>query len=607
MPIDRSLLGCTRLATLGVFMLACTGSVTEPRGGAAGSESAGAGASAATGATSGSNAGASAGGAVGGSGGDAASAGSGAQPSAGASGSGAGSSPVSACDSAAVDPGPSPLSLLTRTQYLNVLHDLFGSVPDLSVALAGGARGSTIGAGQGDISQVELEDYQRAAEIVAADVVQGERLAELVPCADGANARECASSFVASFGARAYRAPFSAADDIERHLVLYDAGAATDHRHGIELLVRGMLQSTRFLYRVELGTEERTGESAVALSGYEIAARLALSFWNTLPDAELTAAAENGRLSTPEGVEQQLARLLADARGKDAVRRFLSDFVQLEGMATLVKDPALFPEFQDGALRPPLVSQATRFFDSIVAEQGGGLAALLTSTTVFVNRELGPYYGTTGGDDFTALELSEEHTAGLLTLPALLALTSKPDESSPIYRGKFVREMLLCQPPPAPPPDIPPAPEVDPDVSTRERLRQHEVDPACSGCHALLDPIGFGFENFDAIGRYRTSDGGEPVDASGEIFESGEIDGPFVGVRELAERLAASATVRDCVAKQWFRHVLRRFEEGADACSVERLTESFRDSGANLNALPAAIVRVDAFRYRRPIDPSASP
>jgi len=139
-------------------------------------------------------------------------------------------------------------------------------------------------------------------------------------------------------------------------------------------------------------------------------------------------------------------------------------------------------------------------------------------------------------------------------------------------------------------------------VSTREKFKQHEVDPACSGCHRLMDPIGFGFENYDAIGRYRTMDNGAAVDASGEIVQTREIDGKFIGIAELGQKLSASAEVQECTARQWFRFFLSRFEQAADSCSMKRVVDQLRAAGSDLNALPLALVGTDAFLYRRPVD-----
>ena len=599
-------------AALGAFAIGlggCSGSITLENGGEPGP----AGAAGTPGVIG--SGGASAGrgsGSVGGVGsasgsGNAASGGSGGTGASAGSANGAGSGGIS-CDSAApVDPGPAPLRLLSREQYLNTLRDLVGDVPDVGEALGANRESSEFGLAQPDVGSVEVENFQAAADLVASTVAgNAGRLRTLAPCANGADERACAREFVVAFGARAYRAPLLDAADIDRHLVVYDLGAETSHAHGIELLLRAMLQAPRFLYRVEVGTNEAVSAKAVKLSGREIAARLSYALWNTLPDERLTSLADAGQLSTPGSVLEQATWMLEDERGKRLVRRFLERFVHLSETDWLVKDERFYPEWSDAKLRTSMREQAGRFFDHVLDEQGGKLSNLLTSPTVFVNGTLGSFYGVSGGTDFTSIERSDGTVSGLLTLPALLARLSKPAESSPIYRGKFVREALLCQTLQPPPANIPRPPEVDPESSTRERLRQHEVDPACAGCHSLLDPIGFGFEHYDAIGRYRATDGGEPVNAEGELLEVPGANGTFDGVVELGQKLAQNPAVEECMARQWFRFALERFEQGADSCSMRELLDSFRASEAALGVLPRAIVQTDAFLYRRPI-PEVSP
>jgi len=531
-------------------------------------------------------------------------------------GGAAGSSPTSsgagtagrACASGAIDPGPSALRLLSREQYVSTVRELFGDVPGLETALGANNQPSAFGLLQPDLGQAELERFQKAADLIASSTVGDvARLNAIAPCTSADDPRDCARRTVQSFGARAYRAPIDDADDVERHLRLYDAGAGTSHAHGVELLLRGILQAPRFLYRVELGTDVRAGPSAVALSGFELAARLSYTLWDAPPDAALTRAATDGALSTKEGVLEQLARMLQDPRGASLMRRFLERWMHLDDLDGVIKDPVAFPEWNAPSLRASLRDQAGRFFDHVLSAEDGRLVALFGSRTVFMNRELASYYGRSGGDSFEAFEVSDGTASGLLTLPALLALLSKPAESSPIHRGRFVRESLLCQHLPAPPANIPKPPEVDPSVSTRERLGQHEADPACRGCHLLIDPIGFGFEHYDALGRHRTLDGGKPVDARGELVGTRDIDGSFTGVVELGQKLGASAEVEECIARQWFRFVLSRFEQGADACSLERILEAFRDADASLNALPRALVESDAFLFRRPIAAQVTP
>lgn len=484
------------------------------------------------------------------------------------------------CAAAEVETGPSTMQLLTREQYLNTVHDLLGSDIDLETVFPEGRDPSTFGLVQGNVAQVDLENYLKAAETAAAAAVATTaKLDALAPCAASVtDKRACARTFVQAFGARVYRTPLTEAADIDRHLVVYDLGASQSYAHGIEMIVRAMLQAPRFLYRPEPGTTDRVALHAVKLSGYEIATRLSYAVWNTMPDAKLTSAAASGALSTKDGALGELAWMIRDPRGIKAVRRFLEGWVHLASVETVVKDKQLFPDWADATLRTQLRTQAQSFFDEVLGPSRGSLSALFT------------------------LDRADGSGKGVLTLPALLGVLATAKESSPIYRGKFVREQLLCQELPAPPANVPKPPDVPPGVSTRAKFKQHEADPACSGCHRLMDPIGFGFENYDAIGRYRTTDNGAPVDASGEILLTRDLDGKFTGIAELAQRLATSAELEECAARQWFRFFLSRFEQDADKCSLQRIVRQLHAAGSDLNTLPLALVGTDAFLYRRPVD-----
>ncbi len=506
------------------------------------------------------------------------------------------------CGTGAIDPGASPLLLLPQAQYLATVRDLVGVVPNLNTVF-----GTQTGPEQGAVSQVALENYQRAADLIAAYVAGNATvLATLAPC-NGGDVRACAQAFVQSFGARAYRGPL-AAEDVVPHLRLYDAGAASGgYAHGIELLLRGMLQASRFLYRVELGTGERVSASAVKLSGYEIAARLSYSVWGTAPDAALTAAAARGELATRAGVAAQLGRMLQDARGKNMVRSFLETWISLPDLGDLIKDPKLYPEWQRSSFVASVRTQAQTFFDGILRSQGGRLEALLTSPTVWTNKEIGPLYGTTGGTTFQPVDRPDGTVSGMLTLPALMASLAKPDVGWPIYRGQFVREQLLCQQLPPPPDNVGKPPEPKPGVTTRQRLAMHRTDPACGGCHALMDPIGFGFEKYDGIGRYRVNDGVGPIDARGEIAGTDDVNGTFDGVAELGRKLSGSVQVQACVVRQWFRQALHRFEQAGDACSLKTIFDGLRVANGDIGSLPAAFVQTDAFMYRRPLVSEVSP
>jgi hypothetical protein len=488
------------------------------------------------------------------------------------------------------------------------VQDLFGAVtPNLDGALGqdstyrvADGQDAQFGLVQANIGLTAITNYQTAAELVAAAVVGDPgTMARLAPCASGVDARTCAQTFVQSFGSLAYRAPLTDPADIARHMALYDAGAAVSNAHGIELVLRGMLQSPRFLYRVEIGNGQ-AGPNAVHLSPYEIAARLSYVLWNTTPDATLTQAAASGSLTTADQVTGQLTRMLQDPRGQVLLRGFLEDMIELAGLPAAVKDPNIYPAWS-GTLPASMQGQARAFFDDVLNQQGGTVSALLTSSKVFVNGDLASYYAATAtGSAFQSLTLPAGQASGLLTLPALLTLMAKPDQPWPIYRGKFVRELLLCQELPSPPPNVPMPPPVEAGVSVRERLSEHETNPVCATCHTLMDPIGFGFGNYDGLGHVQTMDGNQPIDVSGAI-EGGfktDIDGPFNGVQQLASKLAGSTQVRQCFERQWFRYTMSRYEQQPDNCSMKGIDKAFQAANGNLNVLPKALVQSDAFLYR---------
>lgn len=510
------------------------------------------------------------------------------------------------CTEVPLDPGPRTIPLLSRTQYMNTLQELIGVIPGVEDALATYVAPSTLGVPQAPANANDVEGYERAATLVATHVATNqELLGTLAPCAEGQEPSACARTFLETFAARAYRSPLLDEEDFAAHLALFSVGLETSYERGIELLVRGILQAPRFLYQLEIGTGESVSENAVRLRPHELAARLSYALWETPPDALLLEAARTGKLDSDEGLLAEVDRLLADPRGAHLVSRFLEAWTHLERVQTIAKDADLYPVWP--SIQQATYQQARAFFDHIVNERGATLTELLTSSTVMVNDTLAPHYGVAAGPTFEAFDAPKGTPSGVLTLPSLMATYAKTDESSPIHRGVFIREALLCQSPPAPPDLIPPAPEVDSGGSTRERLAQHTVDPACAGCHQLLDPVGLGLENYDAIGFFRSEDGGKPVDASGELLGT-DVNGAFVGAPELGQMLLESETVEQCINRQWFRYVLSRFEDdNKDLCSVKSLVTSFRAADQSLNALPHAVVQTAAFRYRRPSDAEIMP
>jgi hypothetical protein len=427
------------------------------------------------------------------------------------------------------------------------------------------------------------------------------------PAQDGEDA--CVDQFIASFGLRAYRRAL-ASDELTELRELY---AAQKTAHGfptaVQLVLQAMLQSPDFLYRVELGAPTAT-PAVVQLTGHEIATRLSYLLWGTTPTPELLAAASAGELDDAAGIEQHAREMLADARSHQTVNSFHEQWLDLELLETTGKDPEVYPEFDD-TLRAAMREETLRFAEYVVFEDDGSVEALLTSPFSFVNAPLAAIYGESGsfGDELVRTDLDAGQRMGLLTQPSLLSVFAKSNQSSPVHRGKFVRERVLCQqlsPPPAGLVIVPPDPA--PDASTRERFAEHSENAQCAGCHALMDPIGFGFEHYDGIGRYRDMDGTFQVDASGQVNSSRDADGAFDGAIELAQRLAQSDEVRECVAGQWFVYAFgRSVNNELDRCSRERLYAAFAASGHRVPELLVALTGTNAFRFRRMAEDGGTP
>jgi hypothetical protein len=280
---------------------------------------------------------------------------------------------------------------------------------------------------------------------------------------------------------------------------------------------------------------------------------------------------------------------------------FNEQWLDLAAIDEADKDARIYPGF-DPALRALAHRETALYVEEVLWKGDGKLATLLTAPFSFMNRPLATFYGVSGptGDAFQRVELSAEQRPGLLTRGGMLAARALANQTDPVRRGKFVREQLFCQIPPSPPADLEVRPpDLDPNLTTRERFSQHSKDQFCAACHKLMDPIGLGFENFDAVGRWRDSESGKPVDASGEIVES-DVNGSFVGPAQLASKLADSGQVRDCLAKQWFRFGYGRSETPADQCSLETLKALYAAGGNDVRELMVALTQTDAFLYRRP-------
>ncbi len=499
----------------------------------------------------------------------------------------------------AVDVEPSLIRQLNRREYTNTARDL--------LMLATGAVSAAVARLPADaivafdnnaetlaVSSLLTEERFRAAESLA----RAANLANLLPCTTGDAA--CAGDFIRRFGRRAFRRP-PTPDEQDVLLAVFTRGRANGRSfdESVRLVIQAMLVAPQFLYRVETSVSPTGGLAKV--DPWELASRLSYFIWASMPDEALFGAAERGQIDVPA----EARRLMANPKAKANVATFHNYMfmVQKDGLDSVdTVETNLLGSVWTYTYRPALSEEMTRFFDYTFWNTDGRFDRLLLSDKVFINDTLATYYG--GGLPMagTALTPVAANTQrfGLLTQGGLMALLAGPDRTSPTNRGKFIREQLLCQVPPPPPPNvntvIPAATQKA--ATVRQRMAQHRSDPSCAACHAFVDPVGFGLENYDALGRYRTSEKGVAVDASGEVTgltaaDGGALAGKFIGPTELSQRLAASQEYSTCMSTQWFRFAMGRAEGPRDVCAlgkIQKAVNGFRD-------IPVAIASSDAFLH----------
>jgi hypothetical protein len=498
--------------------------------------------------------------------------------------------------------GMASLRRLTRSQYDNTIRDLLGITGNPSEQLAPDEKvGAFYSNATAPVSELLAEQYMRAAEELAETAIAD--LDALVPCDPAVDDHAaCGQVFVDAFGTRAFRRPLTP-EERTALLGLFELGRTeVGFSEGIRLVVQAALQSPQFLYHLELGLPDAAAGDVAALDNFELASRLSYFLWDSMPDDELLQAAIAGDLESPDALRAHAERMLEDPRAADAIASFHRQWLHLDGLAGLEKNPDAYPTF-DPALREAMAQETTRFADWVIRSDDGRLETLLTASYSFLDGPLFGLYGVTmpaGHDPTLPVDLDPTQRAGLLTHASVLATHAHADQSSPVHRGKLVRENFLCTPlaPPPPEVDVVPPP-LDPNATTRERFDQHRSDPACAGCHDLIDPLGFGFEHYDGIGAWRATDAGKPVDASGEVLGTDDIDGPFDGAPELAQMLAESEQVRTCVAEQWFGFAFGRLPAEEDDCSMDTMAQAFAESDHDIRELLLAIVTTDSFRHRR--------
>lgn len=509
-------------------------------------------------------------------------------------------------------PGPSPMRRLTRFEYNNTVRDLLGDTTHPADAFPPEEVGNGFGndANALSVSRLLAEQYANIAKNVADRLISDPtRYTTALGCAPAAEGDACAQAFVERFGASAFRRPLITAE--KDHLLgLYGQVRALplDFKTGIAAVVQAVLQSPQFLYRVEFGMPLASSTGVLRLDHFEMASRLSYLLWGTLPDAVLLSAARAQQLGTPEQIRAQAERMLVDPRARDTVRYFNEMLFGLAGIERISKNPAQFPQFTSEI--PALLKQETsHFLDYVIWEGAGDLKTIFTAKFSFMNATLAGYYGLADrpnapkSEAFERVDLDPSRAAGLLTQAGLMAALTPGTQTNPVLRGLFVRKHLFCSPPPPPPPALMvKEPIADATLTTRERFKAHSQDPSCYACHQLLDPVGFAFEHYDAVGRWRDTDNGKPIDSRGDLIQT-DVDGSVNDAVDLAAKLAESRQVQTCLVGQWLTYSYGRGETPEDACTRASLEQAFAQSGGRVKDLLVALTQTDAFLYRQPVMP----
>jgi Protein of unknown function (DUF1592)/Protein of unknown function (DUF1588)/Protein of unknown function (DUF1595)/Protein of unknown function (DUF1587) len=511
---------------------------------------------------------------------------------------GAPGAPGSPAAAAASGTLPAPLlRRLTLSQYQNSVRDLLGVSPDVSLLSSipplNGMR--AIGASSVALPPRDVETFETLAGTASAQVFGDANLRQKLTGCDARQA-SCAEGFVASFGRRVFRRPFS---DAERTRYLNLLRAATqmsgDGWIGLRVVSQALFQSPHFLYRSELGEPDPADPTRRRLSSYELAARLSFFVWNTTPDPALLDAAERRELDTPAGLAMHAQRLIDSPRAAEAVDELFADYLHLEALDQLVKLPETYPAAS--ATLPAAMKQETlTSLREFLWKRGGDFRDSFTSTRTFVNAELAKLYGVRApaADAWSEVELpADGPRAGLLTQASFLALHAHPSRSSPTLRGKFVRESLLCQAIPPPPDNVDtslPASTRD-AMTARQRLTRHRMDPSCAGCHVLMDPLGLALEHFDGIGAYRQTENNLAIDASGELEST-----QFNDARGLASAISRHPDSASCFVRTVLRYARGALENPNETALLAAVGGAFQSNAFNVPELLLSVASDPSFR-----------
>lgn len=505
----------------------------------------------------------------------------------------------------AKDPGRPTIRRLNRAEYDNTIRDLFGA----NSHPAQGFPADDVGYGFDSIGDVLsmppilMEKYLAAAErSVGEALAKPELRKRLVIVEPGPSLPpiEAARRVLIPFAERAYRRPLKE-EETNRLLKLFQTAQKNGDSFdsSIGLAVEAVLASPHFLFRVELDSEPNNPGSAHAVNDFELASRLSYFLWSSMPDAELFDLAKKGTLHKNEILEGQVKRMLKDAKAHALTENFADQWLQIRRLASANPDPGRFKGANE-ALKADMARETELFFEAIVTEDRS-ILEFLDADYTFLNERLAKLYGIEGikGNEFRKVKLTTDQRGGVLTMASILTITSNPTRTSPVKRGKWILETLLGTPPPPPPPEAGELSEkkaIVESASLRQRMEQHRADPNCASCHQKLDPLGFGFENYDGIGAWRTKDGKFDIDPAGVLPDGRAFKGP----KELKAILKTKdQEFRKCLVDRLLTYALGRGLESYDKCAVEQIADYVKKEDNRFSSLVLGVVKSDSFQKRR--------
>jgi len=417
---------------------------------------------------------------------------------------------------------------------------------------------------------------------------------------DKKTVRQSAREILHKLATRAFRRPVTN-DELQKYVTLVELtmNRKESFEQGIQVAMQAILVSPHFLFRVESNSESGNSSGSHRITDYQLASRLSYFLWSSMPDDALFSLAEKGSLHRPDVLEQQVNRMLKDPKSRALVKNFASQWLNLRILDGVSPDLEKYPQFND-TLRADMRRETELLFEAVMREDRNVLDFLDADFT-FLNERLAEHYGISDiqGEQFRKVALTDGRRAGVMTHASILTLTSETMRTSPVKRGKWILENILGTPPPPPPPNVPQLEETAKsakDASLRKQLEIHRTNPTCASCHVLMDGLGFGFENFDAIGRWRDTDGNEPVDASGKLPTGETFSGPVDLVKILKTR---EREFGRCLTEKLLTYALGRGLEYYDECTVDKITTALSKDGYRFSTLVRGIVSSDPFLMRR--------